>query len=219
MRIVLVEDHPFFRLGVRVLLRGVPGYEVVGEAGSAREAFHVIEAVRPDVVLMDIVLPGLDGVVATREIIRRLPSVKVLIVSGHDDLHDVSDALAAGAIGYALKSESVEALLEALAKVDRGETYLAPELLARMAAAASHRDRSGDVLGVLSEREREVFRLAADCRLPQEIAGELCLARKTVDTHLNRIHRKLGLRSRADLVKLAAGLGLVHGIRTARQAM
>ena len=218
MRIVLVEDHPFFRLGVRVLLRAVPGYEVVGEAGSARAAFHVIEAVRPDVVLMDIVLPGLDGVVATREIIRRLPSVKVLIVSGHDDLHDVSDALAAGAIGYALKSESVEALLIALAKVDRGETYLAPELVARM-AAASARDRSADVLGVLSEREREVFRLAADCRLPQEIAGELCLARKTVDTHLNRIHRKLGLRNRADLVKLAAGLGLVHGVRSARQAM
>ncbi len=126
MRIVLVEDHPFFRLGVRVLLRGVPGYEVVGEAGSAREAFRLIDTVRPDLVLMDIVLPGMDGVVATREIVRRLPSVKVLIVSGHDDLHDVCDALAAGAIGYALKSESVEALLQALAQVKRGETYLAP---------------------------------------------------------------------------------------------
>ena len=122
-----------------------------------------------------------------------------------------------GRVGYALKSESVEALLQALAKVRRGKTYLAPELVARM-AAASDQDRSADVLGVLSEREHEVFRLAADCRLPQEIAGELCLARKTVDTHLNRIHRKLGLRSRADLVKLAAGLGLVHGVRSARAA-
>lgn len=219
MRIVLVEDHPFFRLGVRVLLRGVPEYQVVGEAGSAREAFKLIETVRPDVVLMDIALPGLDGVVATREIIRRSPGVKVLIVSGHDDLHDVNDALAAGAVGYALKSERVEALLQALAQVRRGETYLAPELVARMATASSAQGRSADVLGVLSEREREVFRLAADCRLPQEIAGELCLARKTVDTHLNRIHRKLGLRNRADLVKLAAGMGLVHAIRSTRQSM
>jgi len=88
-----------------------------------------------------------------------------------------------------------------------------------LATASSAQGPSADVLGVLSEREREVFRLAADCRLPQEIAGELCLARKTVDTHLNRIHRKLGLRSRADLVKPAAGLGLVHGIRSAREAM
>jgi DNA-binding NarL/FixJ family response regulator len=219
MRIVLVEDHPFFRLGVRVLLRGVPEYQVVGEAGTAREAFHLIDTVRPDVVLMDIVLPGLDGVVATREIIRRSPAVKVLIVSAHNDLRDVSDALAAGAIGYALKSETTEALLHALALVGRGKRYLAPELVARMSTLSSAADRSADVLEVLSEREREVFRLAADCRLPQEIAGELCLARKTVDTHLNRIHRKLGLRNRADLVKLAASMGLVHAIRPPRQAL
>jgi DNA-binding NarL/FixJ family response regulator len=216
MRVVLVEDHPFFRLGLRVLLKSVPGYEVVGEAGSAREAFALIDAVRPDAVLMDIFLPGMDGVVATREIIRRLPTVKVLIISGHDDMQDVCDALAAGAIGYALKSETAEALLRALAQVSRGEIYVAPELVARMAAVSSDHDGPADALDVLSEREREVFRLAADCRLPQEIAVELCLARKTVDTHLNRINRKLGLRNRADLVKLAAGLGLVHAIRTSR---
>jgi DNA-binding NarL/FixJ family response regulator len=218
MRVIVVEDHPFFRLGVRVLLRTAPGYEVVGEAGSAREAFALLATVRPDVVLMDIVLPGMDGVVATREILRRAPNVKVLIMSAHSDVRDVLDALAAGAIGYALKSEAAGALLEALERVSRGERYVAPELVEKLATAPSDGARSDDVLNVLSEREREVFRLAADCHMPQEIAGELCLARKTVDTHLNRINRKLGLRHRSDLVKLAARLGLVHAVRAARLA-
>jgi DNA-binding NarL/FixJ family response regulator len=216
MRVFLVEDHPFFRVGVRVLLATAPGYEVVGEASSAREAFKVIERVRPDLVLMDVSLPGMDGVVATREILRRVPEVKVLIFSAHEDIRDVVDALAAGAIGYALKSESPDALLQALARVSRGEPYVAPELQERMATESSNGARSSDVLDVLSEREREVFRLAADCRMPQEIAGELCIARKTVDTHLNRINRKLGLRNRSDLVRMAARLGLVHAVRTAR---
>jgi len=216
MRVFLVEDHPFFRVGVRVLLGTAPGYEVVGEASSAREAFKVIERVRPDLVLMDVSRPGMDGVVATREILRRVPEVKVLIFSAHEDVRDVVDALAAGAIGYALKSESPDALLLALARVSRGEPYVAPELAERMAKESSQGARSSDVLDVLSEREREVFRLAADCRMPQEIAGELCIARKTVDTHLNRINRKLGLRNRSDLVRMAARLGLVHAVRTAR---
>jgi DNA-binding NarL/FixJ family response regulator len=216
MRVIVVEDHPFFRLGVRVLLTTVPGYDVIGEAGSARAAFALIESTRPDVVLMDIVLPGMDGVVATREILRRAPDVKVLILSGHDDVRDVLDALAAGAAGYALKSERADALLQALEHMRRGERYIAPELVDKLSTQPSNGVRPADVLDVLSEREREVFRLAADCHMPQEIARDLCLARKTVDTHLNRINRKLGLRHRGDLVKLAARLGLVHAVRTAR---
>ncbi len=216
MRVILVEDHPFFRLGVRVLLSSMPGYEVVGEASSARDAFKLLDSARPDLVLMDIVLPGMDGVVATREILRRAPGVKVLVLSGHEDLRDVLDALAAGAIGYALKSEPPEALVHALEQVGRGNRYVAPELEEELSMLWSDRAASPDVLDVLSEREREVFRLAADCHMPQEIAGELCLARKTVDSHLNRINRKLGLRNRADLVRMAARLGLVHAVRTAR---
>jgi DNA-binding NarL/FixJ family response regulator len=216
MRVILVEDHPFFRLGVRVLLSTVPGYEVVGEAASARDAFKLLDSARPDLVLMDIVLPGMDGVVATREILRRAPGVKVLVLSGHEDLRDVLDALAAGAIGYALKSEPPEALVRALEQVRRGNRYVAPELEVELSMLWSDRGASPDVLDALSEREREVFRLAADCRMPQEIAGELCLARKTVDSHLHRINRKLGLRNRADLVRMAARLGLVHAVRTAR---
>ena len=216
MRVVLVEDHPFFRIGVRELLRTAPGVEVVGEAASARVGFTLIASARPDVVLMDVFLPGMDGVVATREILRRHPEVKVVIVSAHDDVQDVRDALAAGAVGYVLKAESADALLHALERVGRGECYIAPSLAEQMSTASPDRERSPGVLDALSEREHEVFRLAADCQEPQEIARELCLARKTVDTHLNRINRKLGLRNRAALVTLAARLGLVHAVRSSR---
>ena len=168
--------------------------KVVGEASSAREALILLDTQNPDVVLMDIGLPGMDGVVATREIRRRSPKVRVLILSFYDEAHDVLDALNAGASGYALKSEATEALEAALRAVTRGERYLAPVLASRLAIYHSRRSQPPDVLSILSEREREVFRLAAECMLAREISHELCISRKTVDTHLYRIHRKLGDR-------------------------
>jgi RNA polymerase sigma factor (sigma-70 family) len=122
----------------------------------------------------------------------------------------VLDALNAGVSGYALKSESSEALIAALRAVARGERYLAPAVETRLAAYQSRRRTFSDVLEVLSGREREVFRLAAQCLTAREVAGQLCISRKTVDTHLYRIHRKLGLRSSAELIRLAAELGLVQ---------
>jgi DNA-binding NarL/FixJ family response regulator len=117
-----------------------------------------------------------------------------------------------------LKAESADALLEALDQVGRGERYIPPSLAEQLSMASSERGGAADVLHVLSEREHEVFRLAADCQEPQEIARELCLARKTVDTHLNRINHKLGLRNRAALVRLAARFGLVHAVRSSRES-
>jgi two-component system invasion response regulator UvrY len=210
--IVIVDDHDMLRLGLRDYLASLPGFEMVGEARTAREAFRIIEALRPDVVVMDIAMPGLDGIVATREILRRVPQIRVLIFSAHGHIHDVKDAVDAGALAYALKSDQPEELTRALESVSRGLPYLSPSLsvgLAEIASAPS----SLDVLRPLSKREREIFRLAADCRTSPEIAHHLCLARKTVDTHLNRINRKLQLRDRAELVRLAASVGLVHSLR------
>jgi DNA-binding NarL/FixJ family response regulator len=218
MRILIVDDHALFRLGVRYTLATASECRVVGEASTARAAFAMLEAETPDVVLMDIALPGMDGVVATREIKRRTPAVRVLIMSVHDQIHDVLDALNAGATGYALKSEGPEALVRALRLVARGERYLAPEVASRLTAYETRRGRAEDALAVLSEREREVFRLAAECLITREIARELCISRKTVDTHLYRIHRKLGLRTSAELVRLAANLGMVHAGRTRESA-
>jgi len=218
MRIVLVDDHTLFRMGVRHVLTNTPGHEVVGEASTARSAFRIVDALAPDVVLMDIAMPGMDGVLATREIGRRSPKARVLIVSAHDQVNDVLDALEAGAAGYALKSDGPETLIEAIRVVGRGQRYVATALAPRLAAFEGRRRRASDVLGILSAREREVFRLASECVIARDMALELCIARKTVDTHLNRINRKLGLRNMAELVRLAASLGMIHTARTPRPA-
>jgi RNA polymerase sigma factor (sigma-70 family) len=214
MRLVLVDDHKIFRMGIADLLAGTP-WRIVGEAGRARDAFALLDSQQPDLVLLDLALPGMDGVVATREMRRRAPRTRILIFTVHDQMRDVVDALRAGASGYALKTEDAPALLEALATVMRGERYLAPAIAARLAQAQSS-DGASDLLAPLSEREREVFRLAAECLSTREIASELCISRKTVDTHLYRTYQKLGLRTLAELVSLAARLGMIHSGRPRR---
>jgi DNA-binding NarL/FixJ family response regulator len=209
MRIILVDDHELFRTGVRQALLAAGDFELCGEAASARAAFGLVDSASPELVLMDITLPGMDGVVATREIRRRAPRSRVLVMSAHDQIRDVRDALDAGASGYILKSDGPETLVAALRTIARGEQYLAPAIAARLAAHRASQPPT-DVLAVLSEREREVFRLAAECLPARDIARELCIARKTADTHLNRIHRKLGSRNLAELVSMAARLGMSH---------
>jgi len=218
MKVAVVDDHELFRAGIRHILETTADCEMVGEAGTARDALAMIDATRPDVVLMDVALPGMDGVLATREIRRRAPSARVLILSAHDQIRDVLDALNAGASGYALKADGAGALLDALRAIGRGERYLAPLIAARLDAHKARPHAGSDVLAVLSEREREIFRMAAECLMTREIAAELCISRKTVDTHLYRIHRKLGLRTSAELVRLAASLRLVHAGQTREQA-
>jgi DNA-binding NarL/FixJ family response regulator len=209
-KIFLVEDHPLFRMGIRQSLASYAEFTVVGEAGNARDAFAAIDAHPPDIVVMDVSLPGMDGVIATREIRRRAPRTRVLLLSVHDQISDVLEALDAGAAGYALKTEGTEALVAALRTIIRNDRYVAPPLAALLGSYESRRKRPLDTLSILSLREREVFRLAADCLLTREIARELCISRKTVDTHLYRIHRKLGLRTSAELVRMACNLGLVR---------
>ena len=215
-RIILVDDHALIRAGLREFLSEYPEHEVVGETSTAREAFPLIEAARPDFILMDLDLPGIDGVVATREILRRVPEVRVLILSAHDGTRDVMDAFAAGAAGYLLKTQQPTDLIEAMRTIVGGEQYLSARLAQKLAAAArAAGEISTDVLAVLSEREGEIFRLASDCRGAAQIAHDLCIARKTVDSHLNRINRKLRLRNLAELVRLAATVGIVHAVRGA----
>jgi DNA-binding NarL/FixJ family response regulator len=210
MRVVIIDDHYLFRTGMRHVLALAGDLTLVGECCSAGDdAFAVIESQSPDVVLMDLALPGLDGVAATKQMRIRFPRVAVLVISVHDQLRDVLDALSAGAAGYALKSESPEALVNAIRTVGRGVRYLAPAVAAHVGRYENRRQQAFGVLEVLSERERTVFWLAANCLLTREIAGRLGISRKTVDTHLYRIHRKLAVRSSAELVRLASSLGMV----------
>ena len=212
VKVVVVDDHDLLRTGVRDFLSSLPGYELVAEASTARAALRMIDLHKPDIVLMDIAMPGMDGIVATREILRRVPHARVVVLSAHRQNHDVLDALNAGATGYVLKADSPDTLMQALDHASRGTSFVSPGVAVGLTALEARRSK-GDVLDILSEREREIFRLAADCRTSPEIARELCLARKTVDAHLHRINRKLGLRDRAELVRLAVGIGLVHSLR------
>ena len=214
MKIILVDDHALFRVGARLVLESTPGFEIAGEASTARRGLELVDTARPDIVLMDIALPGMDGVLATREIRRRVPHARVLIVTAHDQVNEVFDAFEAGASGYALKSDGPETLVEAIRTVSRGQRYVAPTLVGSLAILEEQRRKSNDVLTVLSEREREIFRLAAQCVPARDMASELCIARKTVDSHLYRINGKLGLRNLAELVRLAATLGMLPAART-----
>jgi len=211
----VVDDHDILRAGVRDFVSGLPGYKLVGEAATARAAFALVDAEKPDVVLMDVAMPGMDGIVATREVLRRVPSARVIVLSAHGQMPDVIDAITAGVLGYVLKADPPETLLQALDYASRGAFYIAPALRVRLSAftAANGRPHT-DVLDVLSSREREIFRLAAECNTASEIARELCIARKTVDCHLHNINRKLGLHDRAHLVRLAVRIGLVHSVRS-----
>jgi DNA-binding NarL/FixJ family response regulator len=207
---MLVDDHALFRTGVRRLLAGVAEYDVVGEADSAATAIEMLDCAAPEVVLMDIAMPGMDGIAASREVLRRAPDVRLLILTAHDQIADVVSAFAAGASGYALKDDRPEELFEAVRSVAGGRRYVASSLVSRLERLEENQPQLNDVLSILSPREREVFELAANCVLTRDIALKLGIARKTADTHLNRINRKLELRSMAELVRLAATLGVLR---------
>jgi two-component system response regulator NreC len=213
MRVFVVDDEPLIREGLRHTLNAQPEIEVVGEASSAREGFAGIEKTHPDVVLMDLALPGLDGAAAARDLRVRAPGAKVLVLTIHNRLRDALEALAAGASGFALKTEPLSALLSAIRRVAAGHGYVTPSLapLVNMRQGEPYRSPD-DVLATLSIREREVFHMVAAGVSSKVIAQELCISRKTVETHISRIHRKLGCKRVADIVRFAAVHGLLRQV-------
>jgi DNA-binding NarL/FixJ family response regulator len=207
-RVFLVDDEAVVRAGMRGALGVDDGFKIVGEAGSAREAFLLVERAQPDIIIVDLVLPGMDGIAATRELRRRVPAARVLILTVHARLMDAIEALSAGAAGFALKTASLSELIDAVKTVGRGERYVAPSLRATVEEGGPGTE--GDVLGALSTREREVFQQVADGLRIVDIARELCISRKTVETHISRIYRKIGCSNVADLVRFAARHGLLR---------
>jgi two-component system, NarL family, response regulator LiaR len=209
MKIVIVDDHAMFRNGLKQVLAGVADLEIVGEAASARAAFPIIDSKRPDVVILDLLLPGMDGCSAAREMARRLPEARILIMTVCDSPEEVIEALGAGATGYLLKSEPVPVLIEALRCVRRGVRYVSPRLAAHSASLTADLPPN-PALATLSEREREVFHLATGGLANTEIARELCISRKTVETHKYRLRKKLGLHNANDLLRFAALHGFIR---------
>jgi DNA-binding NarL/FixJ family response regulator len=214
LRILIADDQHLVRAGFRTILSTQPDLEVVGEAADGTEAIAMADDLKPDVVLMDIRMPGLDGIEATRRIVSRgqPPEIRVLILTTFDLDEYVFDALQAGASGFLLKDSSPEQLIAAVRMVSPGDALLAPSITRRLIeefTASRTPARPPAALDQLSSREREVFTLVAHGLSNREIAGKLFVGETTVKTHVTRILTKLGLRDRVQAVVLAYETGVV----------
>ena len=214
VRVLVVDDEALVRAGFRALVGSAPDLEVVGEASHGADAVRQARALRPDVVLMDLRMPVMDGLEATRYLAGEPDGPRVLVVTTFDHDEHVFQALRAGASGFVLKDTPPERLLEAIRVVAAGESLLAPSVTTRLVAAFVRQGASvpapdGDRLAGLTEREREVLALVARGRSNAELAAELGVEVTTVKTHVSRLLTKLGARDRAQLVVLAYETGLV----------
>jgi two-component system response regulator NreC len=203
LRVMLVDDHKIFRASLKLLLEK-SGCTVVAEAASAEEAMTIVGRSRPQIVLMDLEMPGTDGLSATRRLRRALPQVRVIFLSAHDEEKDVIEALTqAGAAGYLLKSDAPEELIGAVRAVHEGKRYLspsiAPMLLRHLGNPADTRDESS----LLTTREREVLRLVSQGATSKEIAQQLGISPKTAQVHRDNLKQKLNLRTTAEMVQWA----------------
>src|SRR6266542_1873570 len=213
IRVLLADDHPILRSGLRLLLSAEPDLEVVGEANNGLEAVEQTQLVKPDVVVMDIAMPGMSGLEATRRIGQLETGARVLILTVHAEEQYLLPVVQAGGSGYVLKSQADTDLLDAIRAVHRGEVFLDPPAQKMLLEDYLDRVKAGkeiDSYQTLSEREREVLKLTAEGYTAQEIADRLVLSPKTVDTYRQRVMDKLNLHHRAELVKYALRKGLLQ---------
>ncbi len=207
-KILLADDHQIVRECLRALLNAEPDIEVVGEISDGLGVADTVVRLKPDVLLLDLMMPGLNGLEVTRQVRRRSPAVRILILSMHANETYVREALLNGAAGYVVKDESLETLVVAIHEVVAGGRYLCPSLLA-MPYATAGVNAAQDPYETVTQREREVLQLAAEGHTAIGIAEKLSISRKTVELHRARLLEKLDLRSHTALVKYAIRKGLL----------
>ncbi len=212
VRVLLVDDHSVVRQGLRMFLAIDPGIEVVGEASDGQSAIEQARRLRPDVVLMDIVMPGMDGVAATYQIRQELPKTEVVALTSLVDDATVLGAVRAGAIGYVLKDTQPEQLCTVIRAAAAGQVQLAPAVAARLMRHL----RTPENPDSLTERETEILRLLASGKANKEIAAQLSIGEKTVKTHVSNILSKLGVQSRTQAALYAVRSGLTVGVPAAQ---
>jgi len=210
MRVLIADDHGIVRSGLRLLLERQPDIEVIGEAADGAEAREMAIRERPDLAILDVRMPKLTGLQATREIKRQAPEVSVLILSMHDDERYLFEALKAGASGYVLKTQADADLVEAIRAVERGEPFLTPAAQQTLIKDVLERGREGVGDEDLTPREEEIVKLVAEAHTTREIAEILHLSEKTVENHRGNAMRKLGMRDRVELVRYAIRRGLIE---------
>lgn len=210
-KVLLVDDHAILREGIRMVLDAQAGILVVGEAEDGRQALEMVEDLQPDVVVMDIAMPNMNGAEATRQIRRRFPRTHVVILTMHENQHYLTQIVNAGATACVLKRSAGTELVTAVKAATRGESYFSPTMASMMLDV--YRDRQvedgSDELALLTEREREVLQLVAEGKTSQEIANQLFVSIKTVQTHRMHIMEKLDAHDRTDLVRHAIRLGVI----------
>jgi two-component system, NarL family, response regulator DevR len=211
MKILLVDDHEIVRLGLKSLLSRYPSFEVVGEAGTAKEAIDKARQYKPDVVVMDIRMPGRSGIEATREIMQKQPATKVIMLTSYVEDEMLFEAISAGAVGYVLKQIGSGDLVRALEAVSRGESLIDPALMRKVISKLREASRKAEdeAFGTLTEQELKVLALVAEGKTNKEIASAIFLSEKTVRNYVSVILSKLNLSTRSE----AAAYAVKHHIQ------
>src|SRR5450759_2155058 len=213
IRILIVDDQALFREGLRTLLSVQPEYEVVAEAGNGEEAIQLVVEYKPDIVLMDLRMPVMDGVAATRKLHDDFPAIKVIVLTTFDDDENVFEGLRAGAVGYLLKDVSSHKLFEAINAAAKGEYFLLPSITAKIVSELKRVSLPISIpqenIDPLSGREFEILRLVSEGLSNKEIAEKLVIAEGTVQNHLSSILAKLSARDRMQAVLIARKIGLI----------
>jgi two-component system, NarL family, response regulator NreC len=209
--IVLADDHRIVRQGLRALLTAEENFEVVGEAGDGREALELVRRLRPDVLVLDLMMPGLNGLEVARQLHRQTPKVGVVVLSMYDDEGFVLEALAHGVAAYVLKDSNSSDLVQAVREVAAGRRYLSPPLSDRAIETYLQLAKTGamDKHETLTTREREVLQLSAEGHTNSEIAARLGISTRTAETHRSRLMHKLGLHTQSDLIRYALKRGII----------
>lgn len=208
IKVLLADDHTIVRQGLKLILSSRPDLQVVGEAENGRQVLDLAAKLKPDVILMDVAMPELNGIEATRRLHEISPRTKVLVLSMHKEAVYVREILKAGARGYILKDAIDTELVSAIQAVARGDGYISPAISG--ALLSDYRENVTDPLDLLSTREREVLQLIAEGKTNKEIATRLNLSVYTVDSHRSRVMEKLNLHSAGELVRFAMKRGLVE---------
>jgi DNA-binding NarL/FixJ family response regulator len=210
LRVLIADDHPLFRKGMRALLVAAQDIEVVGEATTGQEVIELAATLQPDVILMDLQMPGINGIEATRQILHTSPHIRILVITLFEDDASVFSALRAGARGYVLKDAKEEEMLRAIRSVGSGEAIFSPAIATRLIDffATPRPDASKEIFPTLTEREREILQLLARGSTNHDIAKQLALSVKTVNNYVSNIFSKLQVTDRAQAIIRARDAGL-----------
>jgi DNA-binding NarL/FixJ family response regulator len=209
-RILLVDDHALVRAGIRALIEGKPGIEVIAETGDGDEALRIIGELHPDLVLLDITMPAIKGFEVLEQITKQYPQTRVIILTVHEGTEYAMRALRAGAAGYLLKSAASIELEDAISAVSQGGTYVAHEISQKTLFEYARAGTSQDLLGSLTARQREILKLIAEGQSTKEIGSKLNISVKTVESHRAKLAEKLGIHDVAGLVRFAIRIGLIQ---------